>query len=607
MPLDALPAAARRRAGARGPKRHDAAGAQRAGRADRRRVDAGGGESRLATVAGSDAHTLRRVGTTWTEAPGRDSRRVPGEPARRASAVRAGAHGGARAVAGDAYGVIGRYIAQPGRIRAARSSRLAPRRLSRRSPSVSLPFQFLPLAIAAAGKSRERREVARAVERCARRPSPDRGRRRDASSAVRRTMSAAVAITGIGLVTALGATREESWRRHARGRVRHPAGDGVRRGRAIAAASPPKSPMDGDRRAAHAARAPPAVARRSHRRARRRRGDRRRGPARRRASIASRIGVFLGAGTGGSAAQRGVLPDLDHRRARARAAVGRLESLSRARRSTSIAERFGFEGPRALRRRRLLVEHDRDRPRRRRDPAGPRRRRARRRHRRAVAADVQRLQPAAADGPGAVPAVRSQPRRHEHRRRRRHPRARGPRSRARAAAPRSTPSSPATRSACEAFHPTAPEPEGRPVAAVVAAALRGRRHRSPTTSITSTRTAPRRRRTTPPRRAGSGACSATASARMPVTSIKSMIGHCLGAAGAVEAAALALTRRARRDSADDPPRRDRRRVRGRRRRQPARASSASAARVSTSLGFGGNDSALVIRRVRGAGTQAPEL
>ena len=29
------------------------------------------GERRLATVAGSDAHTLRRVGTTWTNAPGR--------------------------------------------------------------------------------------------------------------------------------------------------------------------------------------------------------------------------------------------------------------------------------------------------------------------------------------------------------------------------------------------------------------------------------------------------------------------------------------------------------------------------------------------------------
>jgi len=30
------------------------------------------GGPRLAMVAGSDAHTLRRVGTTWTEAPGRD-------------------------------------------------------------------------------------------------------------------------------------------------------------------------------------------------------------------------------------------------------------------------------------------------------------------------------------------------------------------------------------------------------------------------------------------------------------------------------------------------------------------------------------------------------
>ena len=30
-----------------------------------------GGGRRLAAVAGSDAHTLRRVGTTWTEAPGR--------------------------------------------------------------------------------------------------------------------------------------------------------------------------------------------------------------------------------------------------------------------------------------------------------------------------------------------------------------------------------------------------------------------------------------------------------------------------------------------------------------------------------------------------------
>ena len=45
-------------------------------------------------------------------------------------------------------------------------------------------------------------------------------------------------------------------------------------------------------------------------------------------------------------------------------------------------------------------------------------------------------------------------------------------------------------------------------------------------------------------------------ARVPVTSIKSMIGHCLGAAGALEAAALALTVSRGSHSADDQSRRD---------------------------------------------------
>ena len=76
---------------------------------------------------------------------------------------------------------------------------------------------------------------------------------------------------------------------------------------------------------------------------------------------------------------------------RAGAPVGCVESFSqhagrRDRRPLRLRR------PSRLRRRRLLVEHDCDRPGRRCDPAGPRRRRAGRRHRRARPADVQRIQ-----------------------------------------------------------------------------------------------------------------------------------------------------------------------------------------------------------------------
>lgn len=113
---------------------------------------------RFGVVAGSDAHTLRRVGTTWTSAPGA----TPGEflaSVRRGAASAGGAHGTASTIGGDTYGVIGAYIAA--------LAGFGPRDLSgwRRAAccgfvAASLPFQFMPALIAAKTKVLERRAVA---------------------------------------------------------------------------------------------------------------------------------------------------------------------------------------------------------------------------------------------------------------------------------------------------------------------------------------------------------------------------------------------------------------------------------------------------------------
>ncbi len=115
------------------------------------------GAAPLAAVAGSDAHTLRRVGTTWTEAPGRDRdeflrsvRDGRGRPG--------GRDGTLFTVAGDAYGVIVRYVASLAGL-GPRDHGALHRAACLAFTAVSLPFQFLPLAIALAGKSRERRTV----------------------------------------------------------------------------------------------------------------------------------------------------------------------------------------------------------------------------------------------------------------------------------------------------------------------------------------------------------------------------------------------------------------------------------------------------------------
>ena len=84
--------------------------------------------------------------------------------------------------------------------------------------------------------------------------------------------------------------------------------------------------------------------------------------------------------------------------------------------------------------------------------------------------------------------------------------------------------------------------------------------------------------------------------RIPVNSIKSMVGHCLGTAGAIEAAVLALTIKRgvipptiHHDTTD--PECDVDVVANTAREVPVRCG------VSTSLAFGGNDAALVMRAV----------
>jgi predicted metal-dependent phosphoesterase TrpH len=112
---------------------------------------------RLAMLGGSDAHTLRRVGLTWTEAPGctRDAfldslREGHGRPG--------GAHGSAAAVARDAYAVIGSYVASLAGF-GPRDHGAGRRAFGLAFSLASLPAQFLPLALVWRSKRREARTV----------------------------------------------------------------------------------------------------------------------------------------------------------------------------------------------------------------------------------------------------------------------------------------------------------------------------------------------------------------------------------------------------------------------------------------------------------------
>jgi hypothetical protein len=111
------------------------------------------GEPRLAMIGGSDAHTLRRVGLTWTEAPGRNQEEFL-DSLKRGLCAPGGGHGGTLAVAGDTYGVVFSFMGS--------LMGFGPRDHAgvHRAGCVlfagaSLPCQFLPAAIAFSGKRAE--------------------------------------------------------------------------------------------------------------------------------------------------------------------------------------------------------------------------------------------------------------------------------------------------------------------------------------------------------------------------------------------------------------------------------------------------------------------
>jgi hypothetical protein len=112
---------------------------------------------RHAIVAGSDAHTLRRVGRTWTSVPASSREEFLMNLA--AGLGRAeGQQGGTVPLAADIYGVIADYWLSL--IGLQRHEISAPRRaLGLGFSIVSAPFEFIPFVIAALQKSGEARRV----------------------------------------------------------------------------------------------------------------------------------------------------------------------------------------------------------------------------------------------------------------------------------------------------------------------------------------------------------------------------------------------------------------------------------------------------------------
>ena len=117
---------------------------------------------RFAAVGGSDAHTLRRIGRTWTEVPAAAPAAFL-EALAGGRSTAAGDHGSAPTVARDAYRVIAAYVGSLIGVGPKDHGALH-RAACLLFSAVSLPAQFLPFAIAASGKTVERRQVRLAAE-----------------------------------------------------------------------------------------------------------------------------------------------------------------------------------------------------------------------------------------------------------------------------------------------------------------------------------------------------------------------------------------------------------------------------------------------------------
>jgi len=117
------------------------------------------GNSRLGLTGGSDAHVLRHVGTSFTEAPGA-TRDEFLQSLKRGESRAAGVHGTAGRLTVEIYGVILNYW---GALLGIGSCGLTPAHRARAIglSLLSVPFQFSPILVSLAQKRAEGRRVAR--------------------------------------------------------------------------------------------------------------------------------------------------------------------------------------------------------------------------------------------------------------------------------------------------------------------------------------------------------------------------------------------------------------------------------------------------------------